>query len=235
MCDPNGNKLTQYGAVVRTGLAAIPTIGGALATAWSEWDTSRRFSRVEEAVNQLASSLTELGKKFDPDSIGDEELQLLEEVLRRIQIEHRERKRQRFVQLLTGAWTTQRDRPFDEKLRHVRALEQFSDDHISILKFLEVAKVNRICPTYKAIAKELKVPSDQEDERLLPALNDLASVFGFIKRAKGMTLDTSQEKKGKLLMNTNLSPEGVARGCNHTITDAGHRFLKLLSESPEIG
>jgi len=244
MCDPNGNRPTQIGAVVRPILAAMPYGGSALATLWSEWDTSRRFSRVEEAVEHLANGLAELGQKFAPESIGDEELQLLEEVLRRIQIEHRERKRQRFVQLLTGAWTTQRDRPFDENLRYLRALEQFSDLHIDALRFLADQKAKLNCPSFKEIADHLGVTGSDQSETLLPALNELVSEYGFVKRAWNMTWNAKTGKfeqigqptpNTRLITTKNLSPEGIARTCNHVITDAGTRFLVAIQETTETG
>jgi len=49
---------TLIGAIAKSALAAVPVVGGSLATAWSEWDSSRRFSRIEGVMNDIASQLT---------------------------------------------------------------------------------------------------------------------------------------------------------------------------------
>jgi hypothetical protein len=221
MADDQLPARRSLGSIVRPILAGVPTVGSSLATAWSEWDTSRRFSRVESTVQHLAFRLAALADKFDPGSIGDEELQLLEEVLRRVQIEHRESKRQRFAQLLAGTWTSQRHLPFEERMRHIRALEEFSDMHIEILQFLVEQARGGVLPTYAAIGDVVEIPADRRDAELLSALDRLASGYGFIKRAWG--------GEGAPLFTKNLSVEGIARKCEHTITDAGRRFLDALA------
>jgi hypothetical protein len=223
MAKDDRRVLSNLGAIVRPLLAGVPTYGSSLATAWAEWDTSRRFARVEATVQHLAFRLTALTDKFDPAAIGDEELQLLEEVLRRVQIEHRELKRQRFAQLLVGTWTSQRHRPFEERMRHIRALEEFSDLHIGILQFLAKQAETGVTPKYVAIGEVMEMPPEQQDAELVPALDRLASGYGFIKRAWDMSTG-----KGVPLITTNLSVEGIARKCEHTITDAGRRFLDAL-------
>lgn len=211
---------SSFGSIVRPILAGVPAVGSSLATAWAEWDTGRRFARIETTVRHLAFCLETLADKFDPTVIGDEELQLLEEVLRRVQIEHRELKRQRFGQLLVGTWTSQRHRPFEERMQHIRALEEFSDLHIEILQFLAQQAEAEVTPSYAAIGDTVDIPADHRDAELIPALDRLASGYGFITRAWG--------GKAVPLITTNLSVEGIARKCEHTITDAGRRFLDAL-------
>jgi hypothetical protein len=215
----------SFGAIVRTYLAGVPGVGEAIATAWSEWDTNRRFHRVESTVRELAARLAMIADRLDPISIGDEELQLLEEVLRRVQIEHRELKRQRFAQLLVGTWTSQRHRPFDERMSHIMALEEFSDLHIEILKFVAGQANSNNFPSYAAIGDAVDISHDRRDADLVPALDRLASGYGYIKRAWDM-----KSGGGGLLRSTNLSTEGIARNCDHTITDAGRRFLAAIAE-----
>jgi len=213
---------TKMGAVVRTALEAVPLVGGSLATAWSEWDTNRRFARIESTVQHLAFRLAALGDRFDATTIGDEELQLLEEVLRRVQIEHREMKRQKFAQILVGTWTSQRHRPFEERMQHIRALDEFSSLHIEILQFL-AKRTEGEYPGYSAIGDAVDVPPEDRDTVLVPALDRFSSGYGYIKRAWGMA-----KGEGSVLFTKNLSVEGIARKCEHTITEAGRRFLDAL-------
>jgi hypothetical protein len=214
---------TKLGAIVRTALEAVPYVGGSLATAWSEWDTNRRFARIESTVQHLTFRLAALAEKSDLATIGDEELQLLEEVLRRVQIEHRESKRQQFAQMLVGTWTSQRHRPFEERMQHIRALDEFSSLHIEILQFL-ARQSEGAFPSYSAIGDAVDVSAEHRDTVLIPALDRLASGYGYIKRAWGMSTG-----EGAPLISTNLSVEGIARKCEHTITEAGRRFLDALN------
>jgi hypothetical protein len=225
MTDESFRTLSKVGAIVRTILAADPTYGSVLATGWSEWDTSRRFARIESTVQHLEFRLSAFCDKFGALTIGDEEFQLLEEILRRVQIEHRERKRQRFAQLLVGTWTSQRHRSFEERMRHIRALEEFSDLHIEILQFLDTQTKAGMYPSYVAIGDAVDIPTEDRDAQLVPALDRLVSGYGFIKRAWGMSTG-----EGTLLLSGNLSVEGIARKCEHTITEAGRRFLDAISD-----
>ena len=102
--DPQGlqEHTSRLALVVRAGLAAVPYIGGTLATAWSDWDTGRRFRRVEHTLAEIVRRLQEMGKLFEPDRIGDAEMQILEAVLSRVQAEHRENKRCRFASLVAS-------------------------------------------------------------------------------------------------------------------------------------
>ena len=96
--------MSKRGSIIRVGLAAMPYAGSILATAYSEWDTNRRFCRIKETISELGRQIQQCGASFDPKTIRDEELQLLEEVLRRVEIEHSEKKRLRFATLTNSAW-----------------------------------------------------------------------------------------------------------------------------------
>ena len=75
------------------------------------------------------------------------------------------------------------------------------------------------------IAAGTQVAADQRDQRLIPALDVLASSYGFIRREWWM----SSGKKGTWLWTRGLGPEETARACEHTITDLGRRFLQAVS------
>ncbi len=231
LADPEkeSRPFSKWGPLVRTGLAAIPYAGGAMATAWSEWDTKRRFDRVGQSIGEICIALEAVRERFDPERIGEPEMQILEAVLNRVQSEHRERKRCRFAKLVASAWTEERDQPFEERMRFVRALDELDELHVRILAYLAEQKDADKTPEYAEIGEVAGVPEDERDQHLLPALNTLASSYGFIRRAWGMS-----SGEGSILFSKNLSPEGIARKCEHLITDVGIRFLRAISLSDEV-
>ena len=165
-----------------------------------------------------------------PDHIGDAEMQILEAVLEKVQSEHRERKRCRFARLVASDWTARTNEPFEDRMRFVRALDELDELHIAILRFLAEESEGNRTPSYAQIGDATSVAENERDQRLLPSLNLLASDFGFIRRGWDMSSGTS-----KLLSSANLSPEGIARKCEHTITEMGLRFLRAVSLPSESG
>lgn len=222
--DKDPRESTRFGLVVHAGLAAVPYVGGPLATAWSDWDTNRRFHRVNQTLAELGRVLSQLKDRLDPDHIGEAELQILESVLQRVQCEHRETKRRRFAMLIASDWTEQREQPFGERLRFVKALDECDELHLGILTFLASEPDAKHMPTYAQIGDSMRLPVEQRDEQLIPALDTLASSFGFIQRGWSTS---------GMLMTNGLSPEGIARKCEHTITESGRRFLRAVSLPPE--
>ncbi len=224
MCSPQ-DEPTQLGTllvVVRGALQAFP-YGGQVAAIWSDWSTHRRLQRIDSVVRALGEALESLGTRFDPERMGDAEMQILEAVLDRAKVEHRDRKRERFVRLLAFDWTEGLDAPFDERMHFVRALDALDELHIRILVYLSAEAESSKYPSYQQIAEAMQIPKGERAAQLIPALDSLASSFGFIRRAWGMST-----REGKILLSTHLSPEGIARGCEHTITDMGRRFLRAV-------
>jgi len=214
---------------IRTGLAAIPNIGAPIAQAWSEWDSLRRFQRVEKAIDSLSQALSTIGSEFNVDSLGDEEFQLLDEILRRVQVEHNDLKRGRLEQLLACSWIETPRLEFSERMRHVRAVEEFEEHHIAILSLLCSSADEQEFPSYADIGDALNLAVEHRDEVLIPAINALVAKYGFVKRSWGMSDGSSFP-----LLTKNLSPEGIARKCQHHITDAGHRFLRSLIKTSNV-
>jgi len=60
---PSGALSSAMGAAIRAGLNSAPFTGG-LASLWSEWDTSRRFQRIDEAVRQLVEALDKVKERL---------------------------------------------------------------------------------------------------------------------------------------------------------------------------
>lgn len=216
-------SLALVGPVLRTALSALP-FGGAVATGWNEWDTGRRFQNIENTIAELGRQLELRAPAFDPQRLGSAEMHLLDMAIEKVQREHREGKRRRFAALIADAWCSGFSRPFEEKARFLAALDDFDELHIAILKYVASETDAGRFPSYVAIGEAMAIPTGNLDEILLPAMEKLTSGYGFVRRAWDMS-----SGEGKILFTKNLSPEGIARKCEHTITDAGRRFLAAVA------
>jgi len=207
----------------------IPIIGGSLSALWNQWDTDRRFNRVEETLAELTKLLASGQYSLVAESLLDDDMQILETVLQRAQMAHTEEKRRLFARLIATCWTDAHDRPFDERMLFVNALSAFTENHIKALSILDDAGVNgAVSYSSLCVSVASSLPTEVEKNSLMvPILETLAAQFGFIRRAWGLN-DPSY--KGAALFSLNLSPEGIARKCNHVITPLGQRFMKSLKE-----
>ena len=220
--------MTDIGAIVRTGLNLVPICGGALANGWSEWDTSRRFSRIEETVSEIVNRLNNAASTL-PGTLNDAEYQLLEEVLRRVQIEHRYTKRIFFAKLLVECWTTGINDSYEKRMMFVRALDRFDELHICILRYLDdLGEDQKHYPNPTAIASEVGIEDSSVREVLYPVLDLLAREFAFIDR--NWTLGGQENVP---LLTGNLGPENLVGKCGHKITSLGHEFLAYISDASE--
>jgi len=219
-----------YSHIVGPALAAIPYAGGPLSQIWSNWDGNRRFQRIEHVLNKLCNSLGQKHSIFDPTKLDEADMQLLEMTLQRVQTEHREKKRIMFAAMMESLWIEQHNLQFEERIKFIRALDEFDEIHIQILKFLNITTIEEF-PNYECLAKKVlgnKLDNEERDAILLPALDRLATGYGFIKRAWGMS-----DQKGNILISKNLSVEGIARKCEHVITNPGKRFLEAIKSENE--
>jgi len=207
------------GSVVRAGLNTVPFAGG-IASLWADWDTSRRFHRVEAAIIELGKSLSSVGDRFDPSRLGEAEMQLLEQTLERLSREHREWKRSYFVKLLASNWINV-DRPFEERALFERALDEVDHVHLKILHFLKnEADLNadpiRINELYDSL-----FPAAEPDFKFgvfMPAMNLLAAQFGFIRRKAINT--------GKTMLGVN--PDGLTFMAAAILAPLGRRFIDSI-------
>jgi hypothetical protein len=220
------HRLT-VGTLVRAAIAELPG-GGIVATAWNEWDTNTRFQRVFEMLNEMYRVIEELratGAVLQP---GEAEMQLLEEAVTRVQMEHREAKRLQLGRAAANC-IIRTNAPFEERRSFLRAADELDPTHIQILNFLQErnARDPIASVTYKEIGTAVfhdiaHLPNQGHlgDAVLTPALNVLAGSYGFIERG--------WPEGGGMLHTSHLSPEGIARGCRHQITAIGLRFLDFL-------
>ena len=223
--DARSNVGSIFGSIVRAGLNTAPFTGG-IASLWSDWDTSRRFQRVERAIADLIAELDSLREKFDPQQLGEAEMQLLEIGLERISREHREGKRKLFVQLLATSWVETTIR-FDERRRFIDALDAFDETHLGILRFLRArgeAGLEPIAVT-QLLTEAFASRSDEEFKFsiFMPAMNQLAAEYGFVRRRR-------DEKTGGVLMR-GINSDGLTFHAVCLLSALGKRFIDFVDRS----
>ena len=224
-------KLGGMTRVVGPALAAIPYVGDVLAAAWSEWDTTRRFCRLQETMEHIQRKLSKLPPKDD--AADDAGMHFLELVLREAQLQHSEAKRERLANLLVSAWVsnTPPQYAFDESLLFLRATTVFGDTHIAILNKLHEVGVGGSVPFGDLAQLVSDVSETDRNEAALIVLNHLCSEFAFAKRAWDLN---RPDIGGKPLSSGNLSPEGIARKCFHSITPRGIRYVDFVLRGPKV-
>lgn len=219
----------SFGDLVGPSLAGIPVVGGPLSALWSQWDTNRRFERVEFALKELSQILATRQSHLRIGEFTADEMQLLEAALQKVQHAHTEEKRRQFVRLVAHCWMDMRALPFDERMLFVEALSEFNAMHLQTLAILNDAGAGGSV-SYESL-REIVVASLENDiERnsvLVPMLETLAAKYGFIRRAWGLN---DPNAKSGIMSSHNLSPEGIARKCKHAITPLGQRFFSSLAE-----
>lgn len=213
---------------IALGVSVIPGIGGPLSMAWSQWDSNRRFQRVEETLQELSRLLNQRASPVEVTTLGDEGMQILESALREAQLAHTVAKRQRFAAFIANSWTEAREHPMEEKLLFLQALSQFQEPHIQVLQILDAAGPDAGIP-YGSL-RDSVLPSEMtetdKNSHMVSVLESLAAQFGFIRRAWGLN---DPVKTRIVITSTNLSSEGIARKCNHAITPLGQRFFRSIS------
>jgi len=213
------NVLAPIAVLLRAGLSSLP-FGGGVAALWSEWDTSRRFDRVESTIRQIAAALSH-AKGFDPRKLSDAEMQLLEDALQSASREHREDKRSLFALLLAANWS-RTDAPFDERLLFQRALDEFEPVHLQLLKLLSEAheKGEETVPSRDVCNRAFGADASDEIQFsiFVPALNKLAAEYGFVRRRGA--------GHGNLF---NVNPDGLVFHVLCSLSPLGRRFVDSLS------
>lgn len=221
--------IQSFRDLVGPGLAAIPTIGGPLSALWSQWDTNRRFQRVDETLSELRRLLASANFRLLPDELSENDMQILETALQHSQMAHTKEKRKLFALMVANSWIKTPSSPFDERLLFLNALAAFSEHHIRTLTILADAGEQGAVP-YSSLRDSVATSfgsNVEKDSLMVPILETLAAQFGFIRRAWGLN---DPSAKGTMLMTANLSSEGIARNCNHSITPIGQRFMESLDD-----
>jgi hypothetical protein len=229
MNDNADGLVSKLTVLIGPALNLIPHVGGAIASAWSEYDTRKRFQRIQETISMIQSKLSDA--RVNEAAASDAGIHLLDLVLREAQMQHCERKREYLANLLVASWIDENppQATFDESLLFLRAITSFSESHLAILSKLSDAGTDGSV-SFSEIASVIVADSDPEDSALI-ILKDLCSDFALAKRA--WDLNRTQPKHTPTLLGTgNFSPEGIARKCFHAITPRGVRFVNYVIRTP---
>ena len=104
------------------------------------------------------------------------------------------------------------------KQRFIKAINEFTELHIAVLKYIENNEYTEI----KQIKEALHIENSHRD--LYPVLADLCGSFAFVDRSWTLKPDTAEG----VLSTKNLSPENLAGKCQHKITDLGREFIGYI-------
>jgi hypothetical protein len=208
-------------ATIARAVLNLPPGGGVLASLWSDLESGKRLKRIEEALRAMRAKIDGFGPSFDWAKIGEPEIQLLDEMIERVKKEHREHRRKAFGRLTASCWKSTAD-SFDDRKVFYRALDEFSDLHISVLIYLKEHAQQPV--TFATLCSEVLACFLEDDRRyrLIPLITSLSTEFGFVRR--------NGHGKGGTLMMAPLSPEYAAINAEHRITPLGIKFLNFIDE-----
>jgi hypothetical protein len=191
--------------------SAVPWIGGPVSAVLSGMSVGRKFDRVREVLDGLATDLKDVKSELSEQYVKTEEFQeLLEKTLLKAADERSEEKRNIYRQFLTDVIQSP-CKSYDEQIRFLRTLEEVQPDHIRILMALAQAPDNRDgfsgSPS-ATLSERLPQMSKQRIADLVSQVNDL--------RITNLTS-----------LNTMMTYRG-AQDLRHSITSYGQRFLKFI-------
>jgi hypothetical protein len=169
-----GNRVRQG---VGPALALIPGIGGALSALWTDYDVTRRLSRVQQTIDELQTHL--LRRALDPEKLTVDDMALFEMTLQRVHLAWAEEKQARFARSLASSWTNQRTLPFEERVLFIQAVAELHNEHIRILEIVATERLDGFV-TYSELRDRLKLEAMSNTEKgsiIVPAIDLLASIW----------------------------------------------------------
>jgi hypothetical protein len=127
--------LRDLNMIIGPGLEAFGgPIGSVLAEFWSEWSSHGYRKRVEEFMEECRRrwSADFILNEFAKSPAG---MHLLENIIRRVQVEHEQEKRERFANLIITSWVTNDpiEGLFDESILFAEATSKFTPAHLAVL------------------------------------------------------------------------------------------------------
>ena len=217
-----------YMRLVGPVLSSVPIVGGPISALWTEWDSVRKTANIQSVLDKLREILETRIDELERTTLNIEDMQLLDNMLQRARRENSEDKRNRFAQSLASAWTTQHSLPFEERMLFQKANSEFHDEHIKALEYLVQAGPQAGVPYAELRDKILgHIDSKVEQESILiPILDSLATKYGLIKIS--WVLNDPKYNPAPL-RSSGMSPEGIARTCNHAIKPLGLRYFESIT------
>ncbi len=191
--------------------SAVPWIGGPVSAVLGGISIGRKFSRVKEVLEGLASDLAELHSEKSEKYVNTEDFEeLLEQTLKRVSEERSEEKRRIYRAFLTNAIESPGE-SYDEQIRFIRTLDILQPDHLKIVRALSQSpdpSSGIMGSPSSTLHRRLPEFEDTRIGELIAQLNDL--------RVTNMT--------SLMVMMTASGAEDL----RHSITPYGKRFLQYI-------
>jgi len=191
--------------------SAVPWIGGPVSNVLSGVSFGRKFNRVREVLQGLATDLQDFKSQVSEEYVKTEEFEeLLEKTLRIVAEERNEEKRRIFRTFLTEAVKSPGD-SYNEQLRFLRTLEELQSEHICVIRALmeNPQETDALFGSPgQTLSRRLPNIPIERIEDLVSQLNNL--------------LITNQ-----INMHTTMTSRG-AEDLRHYITPYGQRFVNFI-------
>ena len=192
--------------------SAVPYLGGPVGNFFAGVSAGRKFSRVREALEDLADNLKDFENEASTSYVKSDDFEdLLEETLHRIAHERNEEKRRIYRDFLLDAIKSP-GKPYDEQIRFLRTLEEIQADHIKVIRALlqEPDPHSRLISGSPIGTLDKRLPDTDRKriEDLVSQLNDM--------RVTDLT-------------STHVMMTGHdAENLQHSITPYGQRFVQFI-------
>jgi hypothetical protein len=169
--------------------------------------------------------MNDAGANFNADTVGEAEFELLADAMSRLSREHREQKRHSFVRLIKSSWCHP-ETPFEQRALFNKALDEFEDFHIRVLKVLRsgYTRTNDALP-FDGLAERLfgTMADEQRSTLLYSAISVLCPTGYALVSRKGLG------GEGKMLRGP-FSPEWPLASAGYWLNPRGAQFLDFLQE-----
>ena len=219
--DENENELLPATTPQETALdisaavvSVVPWVGGPVGAVLTGMSQTRKINRVREVLVSMADQIKDIDSEVSKNYVKTEDFQeLLEKTLRQAVDERNEEKRAAYAAFLANDIKSP-GRPYDEKARILRTLEEIQADHIRLLKALLLEPDSNIEKTM------LSASISQTLQRRLP---DMAS--GIIVDLARQLTDMRLAELGSL--NGNMTARG-AEDLRNRVTEYGRKFIQYI-------
>lgn len=139
MNDYGKNALIKGG--LRTILELVPSVGGAISNAWSEFESHRQNQRIEEFFRNFAERLKAIEKQYGDlkEKVGQlsDAPELLDRIVDLVRREPNDNRRQRYVAALCAFVSAPAATSHDERLSIIDSVEILADQDLRILEMFK--------------------------------------------------------------------------------------------------
>ncbi len=212
---------------LRTVIAAVPTVGGFFAQAWSEYEGYVQSKRLDEFFDELAKQCKQLQEriqKMEEYIKGSSEIPtLMERIIYNVERETSQGKRRMYAEALAKSAAVGPEISFDQKLTSIDTLDVLTETDIKVLGYF--------APGYRIQVSQM-LPSAGPWNQLAEPLGKLVVSISKLE-SRGLLSQTSSA-------NIVFGFEGDAdhwvnrwRRKTFEITPFGKTFVELVGAKPE--